>query len=48
MKKRYKRSFESGEYPQGNIDKEQVKNIFSKAERVDGIFQHSSKMESSR
>ena len=42
MKKRIK-VFESGEYPQGNIDKEQVKNIFSKAERVDGIFQHSSK-----
>ena len=34
--------FKSGKYPQGEYDKEKVKNIFSKAKETDAIFLHTS------
>ena len=34
--------FKSGKYPQGEYDKEKVKNIFSKAKDTEAIFLHTS------
>lgn len=44
MKKRIK-VFASGNYPQGDFSEERVSKIFSKANKVDGIFAHTSKWE---
>lgn len=42
MKKRVK-VFQAGNYPQGEYSKEKVNEIFGVAERVDGIYAHTSK-----